>query len=99
MFHIGQKVVCINAAEIGGIWWADKPHKGAIYTVEGFVDLPGTYSLAPVKTVGLLLKEIKNCLLYHGSYDPDRFRPVIERETNISVFTDLLVPTELEKVS
>ena len=85
-FRVGQKVVCIDASKrrLLGVWAADIPVKGCVYTVDGFLEHP----LGP----GLILVEIKNDIDEHGgAYDARRFRPVVERKTDISVFTRLLV--------
>ena len=92
-FRVGQKVVCVDA-EPRAIWYRDVPKKGAIYTVAGTVVTP---AIAERNEYGLLLKEITNCLHYHGAYDPKRFRPIVERKTDISIFTEMLTP-DLEKV-
>ena len=87
--QIGQKVECIND---GGIppypksarWRADVPVKGAIYTVTGIM----AHSLLGFKC--LLLAEIKNTDDHSGAYRAIRFRPVVGRQTDISVFTAML---------
>lgn len=86
-FHIGQKVVCVDASpsHIGGKY---RLVKGAVYTIRGFDD-EGGY-------LGLYLEEIPDdpvrapFKLPNGWY-AWRFRPV--KTTNISIFTAMLVPT------
>ncbi len=94
MFHIGQKMVCIN----------DKPMlftrsdvisivNGRIYTIRG-IDLDGC---AVDGIPGLWLEEVvdqpeRTCLgVRERSYCASRFRPV--RTTDISIFTAMLAPT------
>ncbi len=86
MFRIGQKIVCVDAAnrKFGGIPLVE----GKIYTIRGFCEnIHGE--------IGLLLEEVK------ASYPPlengqergfyqNRFRPVVERKTDISVSTKML---------
>jgi hypothetical protein len=82
MFHVGQKVVCVDASP-----WFGAPHlahtltKGSVYTVKD-------YSPSDFTEPSLMLCEV--------AWPPwmfaRRFRPVIERKTDISVFTQLLNP-------
>jgi hypothetical protein len=88
-FRIGQKVVCIDA---NGKLYPDKPYpkQGGIYTVRAiFFD--------PIAI--LLLAEIKNeplncccrCRQRHEpGYQASRFRPLVERKTDISIFVNIL---------
>jgi hypothetical protein len=86
MFNIGQKVVCINVCERPGTTWReDIPVKGTIYTIEAF-DHDEEFGL------GLILLEIKNSSLWNYSFVARRFRPVVERSTDISIFTEMLIP-------
>jgi hypothetical protein len=76
MFQVGQKVVCVD----------DKPRilpiheikKGEIYTISWF---------NPVFPDAVFIKE---GLPY--SFWADRFRPIVERKTDISIFKKLLNP-------
>lgn len=84
-FHVGQKVVCVDAewAFYGDSCLNDRdPIKGAVYTVaevRHFED--GAY---------LGLHELGDEVLFeHGG-----FRPVIERKTDISIFTRMLTPND-----
>lgn len=90
-FHVGQKVVCIDASKRNqnNQWRGDIPVKDAIYTIAGFYHadhLPG-----------LILVEIKN-FPFGGSYDALRFRPVQERKTDIGIFTAMLNTKQKEIV-
>jgi hypothetical protein len=101
MFHIGQRVVCIDDRFPGenGVFdptFAERcpnlPVRGLIYTVRDFVvpyaGYPGTQ--------GMLLEEIINppCPYFEGTFEPSffpsHFRPVNERATDISIFTSAL---------
>lgn len=77
-FYVGQKVVCVDDAEIGGIWVADAPVEGEIYTITGQL----TVNVYGQNRPGLLLSEIKNCDGFLGAYCSTRFRPIIEKSTD-----------------
>lgn len=99
-FHLGQKIVCVNDA-----WVHPRvhelphlPRKGAIYHVR---------SVEPSRCPGLdcqflRLAELINPVMTGRDREPsfagDHFRPVIERKTDISIFTKLLAPKQLERV-
>lgn len=88
-FRVGQKVVCMDAATprlasivrwIFGMGWPLV--SGAAYTVE---------RLAVVfNQEVVVLVEVKNAALLEGAFRRNRFRPVVERKTDISVFTEIL---------
>jgi hypothetical protein len=99
-FNIGQKVVCVD--DVFSSSWNDipnKPRRGRIYTVRGtcFYD----YADAPYAPA-VYLEELLNPLRIVAQVDTakfyavelpfwaGRFRPVTERKTDISVFTDML---------
>lgn len=88
-FRVGQKVVCVDASEKNGRWFADAPIEGRVYTIVGFAETK--------RGTGLLLQEIANDEEFCGSYSPNRFRPIVERKTDISIFTAMLNPSH-EKV-
>ena len=85
-FRVGQKVICIkqggwtslHSSEIG-------PQYGEIYTIEDIEVIPtGTF---------LTLSEINNPPRYVGfaaNFWSVHFRPVVERKTDISIFTAML---------
>jgi hypothetical protein len=101
MFHIGQRVVCVDDRFAGenGVFdpafaklYPNLPAKGRLYTVRGFVVPYAGYPGTP----GMLLEEIINppCSYHEGTFEPSflplHFRAVTERKTDISVFTDAL---------
>jgi hypothetical protein len=75
--------------------------KDRIYTVRGFVVPSAGYSGTP----GMLLEEIVNppCPCYEGAFEPSFFpshvRPVTERKTDISVFTEALRPPRYKRIA
>jgi len=76
-FRVGQKVVCVDASLPANPWHRNHPLvHRAIYTVHSL-----TNSL--------------NCIDIDGSeraWQNYRFRPLVERKTDISILTALLVP-------
>ncbi len=89
MFRVGQKVVCVDSDSELGIWVDDDaPIVGHIYTVRRTFYIPAGPCLD--------LEEISRGPLAryaHGDncgYGAHRFRPVVERKTDISIFTKML---------
>lgn len=92
-FYVGQKVVCVysfphegHPDDVDGY-----PIRGNIYTVRGTITWPEPIGL------GLYLFEIvRRPLLTEAGYCHERtfaaaaFRPVEERKTDISIFTEIL---------
>ena len=108
MFHIGQRVLCVDDRFVGENCVFDPtfrercpslPVKGRIYTVRGFVVPYAEYAATP----GILLEEIINppCSYVEGTFEPSffpsHFRPLTERKPDISVFAAMLTKTP-EKV-
>lgn len=103
-FVVGQKVVCVDDS-FSAIWHeplvtGDRMHlpvAHAVYTVRGVVVFPFSNGDEPA----IYLTEIVNpkvpfwdggCL--EQAFWAERFRPVQERKTDISVFTKMLLLTE-----
>ena len=94
MFHVGQKVICVNQR------WATidkrRPEKGCIYTIREI------YTNG--KDVGFRFFEITNPPRQHAdgfaesAWHSRFFRPVIERKTDISIFQRMLVPAGKRKL-
>lgn len=87
-FHIGQKVVCVNAAQRRDSWGKlpESLVRGAIYTIRD------VYESHLPPAIGVRLEEIQGpfCPFWREEigFHAIRFRPV--RETNIDVFTKML---------
>jgi hypothetical protein len=82
-FVVGQKVVCVDASR------SDTLEKGRIYTVKGFdTHLSRSNLTGEMTSLGLHLVEVRPRL--RKSYDAIRFRPVVTRKTDISIFTAML---------
>lgn len=85
-FRVGQKVVCVDDAPGEG---SGEKHLrcGAVYEIVGF-DIIGK----PI--AGLFLKGVPLTTRYpNGSYQGwkhTRFRPAVDRKTDISTFTKIL---------
>lgn len=80
MFRIGQKVVCVRNDNVEH--WLEL---NKVYTVEGVETYIG----------GVKLTEIGphvDAEEYHWYFINNRFRPLVERKTDISVFKALLNP-------
>lgn len=95
-FHVGQKVVCVN-----GRWThpcaslvRDLPRKGAVYHVR---DIEGP-DIGSIDCDFIRLIELRNPIasgmIKEPSFAARNFRPVIERKTDISIFTRMLTPNK-----
>lgn len=89
MFYVGQKVVCVNDAVADGLRYGVEyvlmPILGEVYTISA-VGLVHPYD--PAKLPCVLVSEINR-----KTIEPiwaHRFRPIVEKKTNISIFTDIL---------
>jgi hypothetical protein len=88
-FRVGQKVVCVDESTHDRGGWhplSGIPQVGEIYTVTAL----GTHRGMPA----VRLREIRNGA-HDGYYRAKRFRPAVERKTDISVFTEILRRTTL----
>lgn len=95
-FRVGQKVVCIRKdAWEGGYQDETDPIYGHVYTIREIVDYPHG-------PVGLLLVEIVNPPRHYAEgfhecdFQSPNFRPVVERNTDISIFTAMLKPSKVD---
>jgi hypothetical protein len=87
-FRVGQRVVCVDDSSHDRGGWhprADIPQVGEVYTVAAI----GRHRLQPA----VRLREIRNAA-HDGFYRARRFRPAVERATDISVFTEILRTTK-----
>jgi hypothetical protein len=84
-FRVGQKVVCVKGPRRHRN--VNQPKVGEIYTIR--LIYPSSLTGEP----GFLLEEIVNGLHPNGreyGFYADRFRPVVERKTDISIFKAML---------
>lgn len=87
-FYVGQKVVCIDdSLALDGL--RTSLRQNAVYTIRA-ID-PGKDCNGET---GLYLQEVVDAPIRRkfptGAYRASRFRPVVERKTDISIFTKLL---------
>ena len=91
-FHVGQKVVCIRGAvkatlAKGG--WC--PQTGGVYTIRGIYNGP--------LRVDLILEEYVHDQFHPDGYEVgwqgDRFKPLVERKTDIYIFEAMLTKTRI----
>jgi len=85
-FHVGQKVVCINDDKSASL------RLGCVYTVVGLLDRMLPTCLGTTE-YGVALLEAKPNELHIG-FASSRFRPVVERKTDISIFKAMLNPSK-----
>jgi hypothetical protein len=94
-FHVGQKVVCVDASPTGkylprGVTCSnDDMHGlklGRVYTVR----YVGDFRDLPVCCLDEIIRPVEPLTGKESGYAQARFRPVVERKTDISVFTEML---------
>jgi hypothetical protein len=78
MFRVGQKVACVDAS---GCRLLDK---GAVYTI---------LEIAPSGLAEMISVDCRPDYAGSTGYSAARFRPIVERKTDISIFTEMLTPT------
>lgn len=104
-FSVGMKVVCVDDSDRdesvpgwtlrGGM---DGLRKGAIYTIRSVFISPAWRSpVVRLEEIQRLPLSHYNGVAFESGYDPDRFRPVVTRKTDISIFTDMLTTTRVEE--
>lgn len=87
MFHVGQKVVCVDNGP-SRFGWKSSPtklKKGAIYTVTA------CWMHEISKVPAITVAEVAPTFGYNG-FDAARFRPVTSRDTDITIFRKMLSP-------
>ncbi len=87
-FVVGQKVVCMVDDMFEGVL-----EKGRLYTVTAIVGPYIAYSFDGFsKRMGLELAELANPASSERAFNAARFRPVVDRKTDISCFKAMLNP-------
>lgn len=81
-FRVGQKVVCIDDSINPCGLAADYPVRGRVYTVRSIH--PDGDAIFLIEVVNTLFGGMEPCFLNH------RFRPVVERKTDVSIFKAIL---------
>lgn len=90
MFHVGQRVVCVDASP-SLIEWAsddDIPVVGNVYTITRIFLLKSglAFDLVEIHR-GAIAAWVWNGMVGYGAY---RFRPIISRKTDISFAHEIL---------
>lgn len=85
-FRVGQKVVCVDAAGAS----PGRLVLNEIYTVKGVARCPGNWRGKPGPWISLTLYETEAAECFNG-FCAQRFRPVVSRPTDISIFTKMLL--------
>lgn len=100
-FYVGQKVVCVDASNTPGRRWypGEAPVEGYVYTIVGVraATKPGGSPFVLVFKELDRCREMKAWYARHGGrhwpgYGSDRFRPVVDRPTDIGIFKAMLNP-------
>jgi hypothetical protein len=81
-FRVGQKVVCVDAG-VGAIDASPYLTQGGVYTV----------SIVRVDSLGVLVLGLSGVA---HQWRSSRFRPAVERKTDISIFTAMLKPSKVK---
>lgn len=96
-FHVGQRIECIDPKAIYFFPRGGELKRSAIYTVRDVgitvAGGPGVRLYEAILTSGpgqIGIITGKPCV--DAFYRASRFRPVVERQTDISIFTDMLIP-------
>lgn len=93
--QVGDKVVCVNAAPMRSVFGWDKGEEifeGRIYTIDAvFTDDDDLvcFDFQEVKRTEKAVSYFGGRRIGYGAY---RFRPVQPRNSDISIFTDMLKP-------
>ncbi len=93
MFRVGQRVVCIDptwgsSGSLQSAWCPNLPIKDRIYTIRDVVTFNG------YPNGFLRLYEVVNPVKGRDEpyFEVTKYRPIVERKTDISVFRKLLQP-------
>ncbi len=85
-FVVGQKVVCVNNAGNGASKYLVKD---SIYTIESIYSGSSNF-------IFVMLQELSG--LAKGGWFPERFEPLVERKTDISIFQKLVAPSKQKEL-
>jgi hypothetical protein len=90
-FRVGQKVVCVVAFDdMARSWGFSGPAKGSVYTIREFDDRGDAPALRLVEIVNPPCKHRNISEPIEPGFAVTGFRPVVERKTDISIFTEIL---------
>lgn len=102
MFRVGQKVVCVDAESNGkyvpcgfGTPLNNNMHGlklGSIYTIRELDDVFGV----AICRLEEIRRDYEPILGNESGFALERFRPIVERKTDISIFTAMLKPSRVD---
>lgn len=90
-FRVGQKVVCVDGSPTPNRRGVPLI-KGNTYTVVGTNNEPDTRGQA----IAVAEVDASHSSYLTGFFYSSRFRPVVEKKTDISIFTEMLKPKQRE---
>lgn len=101
MFYVGMKVVCVDASDLDHVYLhplgllgsggLDGLAEGQIYTVRAVTTGHGGVLCLCLHEIR---RDIDHVLGKEAAYAARRFRPVVDRPTDISIFTRMLNPSD-----
>lgn len=100
-FHVGQKVVCVDDTANNGPLSANMHNlirKGEVYTIRDIDHRAAGIHGSPSVRLEEVACPIQPATIlgpWEPGFHPRRFRPAIERKTDIGIFTALLKPKQL----
>lgn len=86
MFRVGQKIVCVDASGTNGIV------ENGVYTVSDKCPECAVDGFFGPMTFISIVGEAHDSGLKCNGWRASRFRPLVERKTDISIFTKMLTP-------
>lgn len=103
MFKVGQKVVCVDDGDGGGNKWAngrwlpgETPIVGEVYTIKMmWIDRDSNNLI--FEFFELSRPKASEEWGHKVGFGAWRFRPVVERKTDISIFTAMLNPAKAKE--
>lgn len=98
-FRVGQKVVFVDDSCRPGFAWVnnDHPQVGGIYTVaQSYIGVD--LLLGEVACITLVEHKRHPIAVALGNegFKAARFRPLVEKKTDISIFTEMLNPSQVD---
>lgn len=91
-FRVGQKVVCVDTSPGSRGYVPIELEKGRVYTVAWISDYPDPDGDYGIHLVGIISQPQP---LHNSGFKCRRFRPIVERKTDISIFTSMLKPSKV----
>jgi hypothetical protein len=93
-FRVGQKIVCINAGHPRTLsqWWKELWHPFEHAVEVRIYTISNVYLLDDDEMVELIELPAPGTDVWAAGFYADGFRPVVERKTDISIFTKMLTP-------